>query len=283
MTDYRMRDDAPLGASEWQQLDELVVSVARQWLVGRRFVSLTGPLGVGTQVVPVDVIGAGEACLHDEQGCACEAGECDVIEVRSRKYLTLPLLHQDFRLAWRNLEASRQLGQPLELGPAAAASAACARAEDELILRGHPEHGYEGLLNATGRQTVALGDWDQPGGAFAGINAAIEALVSGGFYGPFAVVLSPALYAKTQRVGPEIGKLESQLITDVAAGGLFRTPVLAANEGCVVSLGAFNFDLAVAQDLTTAYLGPEGMDHRFRVLESLVLRIKRPGAICTFA
>ena len=97
------------------------------------------------------------------------------------------------------------------------------------------------------------------------------------------MVLSPALYAKTQRVGKGIGRLESKLITDMAEGGLFRTPVLKGNEGFVVALGAHNFDLAVAQDLITAYLGPEGMDHRFRVLESLVLRIKRPGAICTFA
>jgi uncharacterized linocin/CFP29 family protein len=137
-------------------------------------------------------------------------------------------------------------------------------------------------LGAAGRQTVALGDWDKAGAPFAAVNAAIEALVSNGLYGPFAVVLSPALFAKTQRVGKEIGRLESKLITSVAEGGLFRSAVLAGSEGFVLSLGAFNFDLAVAQDLTTAYLGPEGMDHRFRVLESLVLRIKRPSAICTF-
>jgi len=37
----------------------------------------------------------------------------------------------------------------------------------------------------------------------------------------------------------------------------------------------------VAQDLITAYLGPENMDHTFRLMEILALRIKRPGAICT--
>jgi uncharacterized linocin/CFP29 family protein len=67
----------------------------------------------------------------------------------------------------------------------------------------------------------------------------------------------------------------------VAEGGLFRSPVLAENQGLVVSQGAYNFDLVVAQDLITAYLGPEGMDHTFRLLEILALRIKRPGAICT--
>jgi uncharacterized linocin/CFP29 family protein len=280
MSDYLMRDDAPFSAEEWDKLDDLVVDVARKLLVGRRFIQLTGPLGAGVQTVPVPAVGSGEACLHDEEGCACEAGECEVIQVTGHKFLSLPLIHQDFRLAWRDIEASRRMGWPLELGPAAAASAACARAEDELIFHGHPEHGYEGLLTAIGRHTVPLGDWDEPGQAFANIVAATEALVADGFYEPFAVVLSPALYAKTQRIAKGIGRLESKLIKDVAEGGLFRSPVLAENQGLVVAQGAHNFDLVVAQDLITAYLGPENMDHTFRVLESLALRIKRPGAIC---
>jgi uncharacterized linocin/CFP29 family protein len=281
MSDYLMRDDAPFSDEEWEKLDELVVGVARKLLVGRRFIQLTGPLGAGVQTVPVPAVGSAEACLHDEEGCACEAGECEVIQVTGHKFLSLPLIHQDFRLAWRDIEASRQMGWPLELGPAAAASAACARAEDELIFHGHPEHGYEGLLNATGRHTVSLGNWDESGQAFANIVAATEALVADGFYEPFAVVLSPALYAKTQRIVEGTGRLEGKLIKDVAEGGLFRSPVLAEDQGLVIAQGAHNFDLVVAQDLITAYLGPENMDHTFRAMEILSLRIKRPGAICT--
>ena len=281
MSDYLMRDDAPLSTEEWVKLDEVVVDMARKLLVGRRFIHLTGPLGAGVQTVPVPTVSGGEACLHDEEGCACEAGECEVIQVTGHKFLSLPLIHQDFRLSWRDIEASRRMGWPLELGPAAAASAACARAEDDFIFHGHPEHGYEGLLNAASRHTVPLGDWDESGQAFANIVAATEALVADGFYEPFAVVLSPALYAKTQRIARGIGRLESKLIQDVAEGGLFRSPVLAENQGLVVAMGAHNFDLVVAQDLITAYLGPENMDHTFRVMEILALRIKRPGAICT--
>jgi uncharacterized linocin/CFP29 family protein len=281
MSDYLMRDDAPLSDEEWAKLDELVVDVARKLLVGRRFIHLTGPLGVGVQTVPVPTVSGGEACLHDEEGCACEVGECEVIQVTGHRFLSLPLIHQDFRLSWRDIEASRRMGWPLELGPVAAASTACARAEDELIFQGHLEHGYEGLLNAAGRHTVPLDDWDEPGQAFANIVAATEELVADGFYGPFAVVLSPALYAKTQRIARGIGRLESKLIKDVAEGGLFRSPVLSENQGLVVAQGAHNFDLVVAQDLITAYLGPENMDHTFRMLEILALRIKRPSAICT--
>ena len=117
MTDYLMRDDAPLSKDQWQQLDELVVSTARHLLVGRRFISLTGPLGAGTQVVPLDTIEGAEACLHDDKGCSCEGSECDVVRVSGRRFLPVPLIHKDFRLDWRHMEAGRQHGMPLEAGP----------------------------------------------------------------------------------------------------------------------------------------------------------------------
>jgi uncharacterized linocin/CFP29 family protein len=246
MNDFFMREDAPLSAEEWEKLDEVVVKAARRFLVGRRFVELVGPLGVGTEVVPV---GTGE----------------------NRKHLDLQMIQEDFTLGWRDIEGNRKAGLPLDLGPAAMAGAACARAEDKMILGA--------LLNAAENQ-VTLADWSEPGNAFANVVEATEALVSGDFYGPYAVVLSPALYAKTQRIARGMGRLESKLIKDVAEGGLFQTPLLEADQGLVLSLGAHNFDLVVAQDLITAYMGNEGLDHLFRVLESIVLRVKRPGAIC---
>ncbi len=269
MSDYLMRNDAPLSDAEWARIDDLVVKVARELLVGRRFISLAGPLGAGHQAVPLPTISSSAA------------GEPDVIQVTDRQFLPLPLIYQDFRLAWRDIEASRQLGLPPELGPAAAASAICARQEDELIFRG--DAGRKGLLNAEGCHSVSLSNWDESGEAFANVVAAVETLVTAGFYGPFAVALSPALYARTQRIVQGAGRLERKFIEDVAEGGLFRSPILTGNEGLVVALGAHNLDLVVAQDLVTAYLGPEKMDHNFRVMESLALRIKQPGAICTLA
>lgn len=268
MSDYLMRNDAPLSDQEWARIDDLVIGVARELLVGRRFISLTGPLGAGYQAVLLPTVGGATT-------------DSNVIQVTDRKFLPLPLIYQDFCLSWRDIEAGRQMGLPLELGPAAAASAICARREDELIFRGNAEHA--GLLTAAGSHSVALANWDKPGEAFANIVAAVETLVTAGFYGPFAVVLSPALYAKTQRIVEGAGRLERKFIEDVAEGGLFHAPVLTGNEGLVVAQGAQNLDLVIAQDLVTAYLGPENMDHTFRVLESLALRIKQAGAICLLA
>jgi len=225
--------------------------VARRRLVGRRFIEIAGPFGPGFQVVPVDIYRDGKAV---------------------REFLPLEVIERDFTLHWRDIEASRQFGMPLELGAVAVAAASCAQTEDELILKR--------LLAVEGRDHLALGDWEEPGSAFADVAAAREKLVSAGFYGPYALVVSPTLYTRMQRIFRGSGRLESRMIQEIAEGGIFQTPVLAENQGILVAQGVENVDLAVAQDLITAYLGPEGMDHRFRVLESIALRIRHPGAIC---
>lgn len=246
MSDFFMRDDAPLTSEEWKGLDEVVVKAARQFLVCRQFIELVGPFGPGTEVIP---LGVGD----------------------KREYLSMETIQSDFRLFWRDIEASRKLGLPIELGPAAEAAVECAQAEDEMVF---------GALFKAAKTKITLGDWGEAGVALSDVVHATEAIVSKGMFGPYAVVLSPALYAQTQRVARGMGRLVSKLIKDVAEGGLFRSPVLKGDQGLIVSLGAHNLDLAVAQDLVTAYMGNEDLDHLFRVMESLVLRIKRPGAIC---
>jgi uncharacterized linocin/CFP29 family protein len=162
---------------------------------------------------------------------------------------------------------------PIDLGPAAQAAFACAQAEDELI--------FGELLSLKGRNTVSLLDWSETGSPFQNVVDATQALVEDGFFGPYAVILSPALYNQTQRYGKGM-RLESHLIADVAKGGLFQSPVLKAGEGLVFSMGKFNLDLAIGQDLVTAYIGNEELTHLFRVFETIALRVKRPEAVCTF-
>jgi uncharacterized linocin/CFP29 family protein len=249
------------------------VSVVSRLLVGRRFIKLAGPFGVGTQVVPLDTIEGTEACFHEEEGCACETGECDAARVIGRTFVAVPLIHTDFILSWRDIEAAHQSGRALELGPAAAAAVSVARAEDQMILR-------DGLLNAEGRRTASLSDWGTSGTAIGDIVAATSALAGNGFLGPYTLVVSPSLYGLLQRPYGNSGRSEAKLVRNVTDGGILQSPVLDEKQAVLVAHGAQYLDLAAAQDIITAYLGPEGMDHRFRVLESLVLRIKQPGAIC---
>jgi uncharacterized linocin/CFP29 family protein len=272
MPDFLMRDDAPLTKEEWGKIDELVVGVARRLLVGRRIITISGPYGAGLQMVSLDTLEVGEACVHDES-CEedCDCG-CQAARVTSREILSLPVIHKDFSLRWRDIETARQFGSPLDLSPAAAAAAACAQAEDEMV--------FQSLLGKAGSKIDAT-DWDEEGNGFANVVAATEALVSDGIYGPYAAALPPALYAKMHRLMGRGGRLEIEHIEKMVPGGVFQAPGLETP--LVIAQGVQNLDLVAGQDLITAYLGPEMVDHRFRVLETLVLRVKRAGAICLMA
>ncbi len=75
--------------------------------------------------------------------------------------------------------------------------------------------------------------------------------------------------------------LEIETIRQLASDGVFQSNRLRGDSGVVVSTGRENMDLAVAMDMVAAYLGASRMNHPFRVLETLILRIKHPDAICT--
>lgn len=271
MTDYLMRDDAPLSENEWQKLDTTVTAVASQMMVGRRVIRLAGPFGIGTQLVPLDEIGPSVAWTHGAVGC-----EQEPIAVKNRTYIELPLIHKDFILRWRDIEVSRQSGIDLEMGPAAAAAASVAQTEDQTVI-------VKGLLGAACRQEVSLSDWAEPANALNDTTAAREKLAESGIIAPYALVLGTRLFASLQRPYSNSGRLAIEIVEKIADGGVYQSAALGAQQGVLVAQGAQYLDIAVAQDITTAYLGPEGMDHRFRILESLALRVKQPTAICALS
>jgi len=253
-----------------------VTGAARRVLVARRFLDLFGPLGAGLQDIDYNVfgpIGAAKISLMGET-------ESDPIQPLRRVHEHVPMLYKDFVLYWRDLETARRQGTPFDLGSAAAAAVFTAQLEDELIFNGNESFGFQGLLTAPGAHTVDAGDWTEAGSAFRAVAAAVQTLLADGFYPPYAVAVNPVAYAQMQRVYECSGVLEIEHVRELVQGGVFQTQAIRDTTGLVLSLGPQNTDLAVAQDIITAYLGPEGMNHPFRVFETLVLRIKRPQAIC---
>jgi uncharacterized linocin/CFP29 family protein len=277
MPDFLGHAENPLREDEWARLNETVIQVARRSLVGRRILDIYGPLGAGVQTVP-----------HDEYtgvtpGAVDIVGEQETASVftDARKFKTIPIIYKDFLLHWRDIEAARLHNMPLDVSAAAGAAALCAQQEDELIFYGDPKLGHEGLMNATGRLTVALGDWSASGAGYLSIVEATRRLNESGHYGPYAVILSPRLFSQLHRIFEKTGVLEIETIRQLASDGVFQSNRLRGDSGVVVSTGRENMDLAVAMDMVAAYLGASRMNHPFRVLESLILRIKHPDAICT--
>jgi uncharacterized linocin/CFP29 family protein len=276
MGDYLGRDQSPLTAAQWDAFDDVVVQVARRTLVGRRFISMFGPMGPGFQVAPNDVF------LGRNEGVVDMLGEeeCDEVRAGQRRYLPLPIIHKDFMIHWRDLAAADSLSLPLDTGPVASAAAYCARSEDELIFLGNTELGYPGLVNVEGSLHVPSSDWSGMGNAFHDVVTAVEQLNAAGFSGPYAVVVSPRMFVSMSRMFEITGVLEIEQIRKITAAGVFVTPVLPEPTALVVSTGPENLDIVVGVDMTTAFIESSKMNHHFRVLETLALRIKRPESIC---
>jgi uncharacterized linocin/CFP29 family protein len=276
VSDFLGRTQSPLSAEEWSSLERAVVDVARRSLAGRRMIPAFGPLGPGYQVVPNDHFGGRTVGALDMMGEL----ECDEIRAGKRVYLPLPILHKDFVIHWRDLEEAQRAGLPIDTGPAASAAALCARLEDELIFNGQPDLGYDGIRNVGARQTRQCSDWSTMGNAFRDVAAAVEQLSAAGFAGPFAVAVSPLQLVAMNRMFENTGVLEIDQVRKLATAGVFVTPVLPEPSVIVVATGPENLDLVIGLDMTLAYMQADKMNHHFRVLESLVLRIKRPEAIC---
>lgn len=272
------RDSAPLSAVEWRELDEAVIDVVRKTVVGRRMIELQGPLGSGIYTMPYSVFDSAASPVGMDLTGDQEAY---VVSANARKTLELPVLYQDFKLMWRNIETDRKLGVPFDVSAAAVTAGYLARQEDKLIFQGDTALRLEGLLTAEGRLSLAMGDWQTAGAALADVVKAVAELTAHGHLGPYALAVSPALYGQLIRAYENTGLLELEQIKAIVTDGVYATPALGPKQAVVVETGARNMSLVVGQDVSIAYLGPVNMNHLFRVMETAALVIRRPSSICT--
>ncbi len=271
------RDAAPLSEHEWQQINSAVISSARDTLVGRRVIEALGPLGSGIYSLPYSVFSGNIPVGIDLTG----DDDKFVIEATKRKTIDLPILYQDFKLMWRNIESDRKLGLPFDTSAAAVTARLVAAQEDNLIFNGNPELGLEGLLTASGRQTAKIGNWEDPGQALSDVSSAVNLLQQAGYNGPYALITSTNLYGYLIRAYPHTGYFEIQQIEALIGDGIYHTAAISPNKAIVLATGGQNTSLAIGQDLITGYLGPVNMNHLFRVMETIALLIRRPDSICT--
>jgi uncharacterized linocin/CFP29 family protein len=276
MNKLQLYPDSPLSSQEFTQLDQTVIDAARRQLVGRRFIELYGPLGRGVQSIFNDIFSENLEAKMDFQG----SFDTD-IEASKRVNYTIPLLYKDFVLYWRDLDQAKVLDIPIDFSAAANAARDVAILEDQMIFHGTREFDIPGLMNVSGRLTHLIGEWYESGNAFQDIVDARNKLLEMNHNGPFALVLSPQLYSLIHRVHRDTNVLEIEHIRELVTDGVFQSPVLKGRSGVLLNTGRNNLDLAISEDFDTAYLGVEGMNHPFRVYETVVLRIKRPSAICT--
>ncbi|MBX6369738.1 MAG: bacteriocin family protein [Rhodospirillales bacterium] len=262
--DYLNRTQAPFPSELWKTIDEAAQSAAADRLTGRRFLDVEGPFGVGLTVIEV---GNDDYC---RQPAPNEAGAI------LGRTLPVPMLRRSFRLSIRRVAAYLENKQPLDLAPVQDAAEAVADREEEFVYRGQPDFGVAGLQTVEGRQTLEGGDWAAIDRALDDTLAAVTKLDDGGFRGPYALALAPALYNGLFRLYPGSDTMQLEHLRRLCTRGIWKAPI----EGGVLVDTRVGV-LVVGQDLRAGYIGQDGVHYELYLTESLVLRIDEPQAICT--
>ena len=92
-------------------------------------------------------------------------------------------------------QQAKTLGSPIDFSASANAAQQCALLEDDLIFNGSKEFDIQGIMNVKGKLSHILSDWMESGNAFTDVVEARNKLLKMGHTGPYALVLSPELYA----------------------------------------------------------------------------------------
>ena len=277
MSAHQRLVEMPLAEAQLKRVQDEVVREARRTLVGRRFINVFGPIGAGVESISFDTYKRDDVAeIHLE-------GERDPNPIGAHseeEYRRIPLIYKDFVLHWRDVKWSQDMGAPLDAGNAILASHFVARREDDLIFNGHRKLGISGLLNVAGSQKIKGKNWKKFGAAFEDIYAGMQRMLKANHHPPYALTLSTDAHSNLIKAKSQSPVLEIEEISRLCTDGVFMTPALPPRTAALVSTGDQNFDIAVAEDLSVAYLGSEQMNYAFRVYESLVLRVKRASAIC---
>lgn len=268
--DFLARDTIDFSSDFWKDIDTQVVNTVRKNLIGRRFLSLYGPLGAGTTSINIDETTSSE---EERDG---------IVKTVGRRYVELPELHEDFTLYWRDIEHSETTGQPLDLSKAIMAAQDIAQKEDRLIFFGNEFLGLEGLFTADGISKISKSDWTVGDNAFTDIVSGISMFQSKSLIGRYSLVLSPDMYFKLHRLQPSLGMTEEERIKKILDGHLYSSPVLGEQKAVMVCAEPQYMDLAIGKDIETGYLETKDFNHVFRIVETVALRIKCKDAIIIF-
>ncbi len=297
-----MVNNAVLLRDEWIEIDRVVQKIARERLVGaadllsRGLVyNLTNPMGK-TVLEYQDMNDPGEAEI-DMDAATQHKNDRPVFLT---KYLPIPIIHSDFTISQRVLEASRTYGDSIDTTMAEACTRRVAEKLENMIFTSDTAFTYgggsvQGYVTNSNKNTVTLtANWDASGKTGAQIIADIiamkQAMIDAKHYGPFVVYIPTSYetvldedyttgYPKTTRMRIlEISGIDSIKVADTLPAD---TVVMVEMTSSTVRL-VNGFSPTVLQWSTQG-----GLMHHFKVMAIQVIQTRADqdgnSGICVLA
>lgn len=286
--------NAVLRKDEWELLDKKVVTVARERLICvadliGRGLTFDVPNGLGTTVIQHETQSEMTAAQISMDGVT--RGQNDRVTF-SLVSTPLPIIHHDFQIGLRALEASRKLGTPLDTTQVGEATRQVAETTEDLLINGNSSGDVLGFgsdtaqmfgyTNRTGRNTVSLAvNWDDSPSTGSTILADVLAMISAAqadrMFGPYMLYVPTNYWVilmddfKTNSDKTIIQRIkEIAGIIDVRAADK-----LADDNVLLVQMTDSNVDMAIGMQPTTVQWDAEGgMLKKFKVMSIMVPRIK---------
>jgi len=284
-----LRTNAVLRKDEWSQIDNALVEVARQRLplvTALINAGLSFPIsnGLGTTILEWEDVSDMEPAEVNMSGVS--RAESDTLEF-SLKSMPLPIIHKDFTINIRKLEASRTTGQPLDTAQVSLAGRLVAEATENMVIAGHATRvgasrifGLSNVPNSSAITMTAL--WDTTSVAVdyvTDVLAAIAALQIDFMFGPYTLVVNFTTWNRMQNdyIATDItGKTIAQRVADIeGVSGIIVSSNVAANNAFLVQMTRDVIDEVIGlQPTTVEWETQGGMQKHFKVMSIMIPRVR---------
>jgi len=280
-----LRTNALLRKDEWVELDRQVVDVARERLVAvedlrsRNLVHLLG--GLGTLFSEYEALSDMTDAEIDMSGVAQGKDDAAAWDLRA---VPIPVIHKDFRIDIRRLEASRRLGDGVDFTQARIATRKVVEAAEKLVINGSSFkldgkqiYGYRNHPNLISRATDSSKCWDKIANIYTGVLGMVSDAHGVNAYGPYILYVA-------KDVWPYMLEVYSDGSGQTVRERLLKIPqlqevkpldLLPNGEAVLVQMSRETVDLAIAQDLVVVeWTTMGGFVSWFKVFMVMAPRIK---------
>lgn len=282
-----LRTNDVLRKDEWQAFDTTLIDVARQKLVLSNLLASRGltyniPNGLGTTILEWENVSDMEPA--DVSMAGVTRGEQDTLEFNLQS-MPLPIIHKDFTINVRKLEASRTLGMPLDMAQAELAMRLVMETIEDMIIDGHATRVGSsqifGLRTETNRNTGSqTADWDAAAtGAqiLADVLAMMALAHADHYYGPFTILVNYSTWRNMMEdysANYEGSMLKRILeVPDVEA--VLPSSNVPASESLMVQLTRDVIDQVVGLQPTVVQWETQGgMQLHFKVMAIMIPRVR---------
>jgi len=281
-----INNNSTLRHEEWKMYDAELLKIARQRLTvtqDLRSRGLTKNLGgIGTILSMWERSGDFKEATVSLDGKTQALGDRVTFD---QVGVPIPVIHEDWEIGARHLEASRTRGEAIDTTQMGIATRRVADKIEEMVLNGVPNlvvagQRIYGYTSHPDRNTGTIGTgWNTANGAqvIANVKDMLQQAYDKNYYGPFVLYVSKDIWANIQTdysgaKGDNTIKDRIEQFVDISE--VRPGDSLDAGNVVMVQLTSDVVDLAIGQDIRNIQWQSEPMSTHFKVFSVLAPRVK---------